>query len=83
MRRVVVTGLGMVSPLGVGVGVNWRRLVAGESGLARISHFDPADMSCQVAGQIPRGDGEDQLNIDRYIEPKEQKMALSFNEANK
>jgi len=78
MRRVVVTGMGLVSPLGVGVGVNWRRLTAGESGLGRITHFDPTDYSCQVAGQVPRGDAPDQLNLDRYIEPKEQKKMDIF-----
>ena len=78
MRRVVVTGMGMVSPLGVGVGVNWRRLIAGDSGLARITHFDPSDMTCQVAGQVPRGDAPGHLNLDRYIEPKEQKKMDNF-----
>jgi 3-oxoacyl-[acyl-carrier-protein] synthase II len=68
----------MVSPLGVGVANNWRRLVASESGLGRITHFDPAEMTCQVAGQVPRGDGEGQLNIDRFIEPKEQKKMDTF-----
>jgi 3-oxoacyl-[acyl-carrier-protein] synthase II len=78
MRRVVVTGLGLVSPLGVGVDLNWRRLTAGESGLARITHFDPSDMSCQVAGQVPRGKGPGELNLDDYIEPKEQKKMDNF-----
>jgi 3-oxoacyl-[acyl-carrier-protein] synthase II len=78
MRRVVVTGMGMVSPLGVGVGVNWQRLTAGQSGLGRITHFDPSEMTCQVAGQVPRGDAPDQLNLDRYIEPKEQKKMDTF-----
>jgi 3-oxoacyl-[acyl-carrier-protein] synthase II len=68
----------MVSPLGVGVAHNWRRLIAGESGLGRITNFDPADMSCQVAAQIPRGDGEHELNLDRYIEFKEQKKMDTF-----
>jgi 3-oxoacyl-[acyl-carrier-protein] synthase II len=78
MRRVVVTGLGLVSPLGVGVGVNWRRLTAGESGLVRISHFDPSDMPCQVAGQVPRGNATGELNLDAYVEPKEQKKMDTF-----
>ena len=78
MRRVVVTGMGMVSPLGVGVGVNWQRLTAGQSGIGRITHFDPTEMTCQVAGQVPRGDAPDQLNLDRYIEPKEQKKMDTF-----
>ena len=78
MRRVVVTGLGLVSPLGVGVDRNWRRLINGDSGLARITNFDPVDLSCQVAGQVPRGDAEGSLNLDHYIEPKEQKKMDDF-----
>lgn len=78
MRRVVVTGLGMVSPLGVGVRRNWEQLTAGVSGLGRITYFDPSDMTCQVAGQVPRGEGEGALNLDLYIEPKEQKKMDDF-----
>jgi 3-oxoacyl-[acyl-carrier-protein] synthase II len=78
MRRVVVTGLGLVSPLGVGVDLNWRRLTAGESGLARIAKFDPSDLTCQVAGQVPRGDAPGALNLDAYIEHKEQKKMDDF-----
>ena len=78
MRRIVVTGLGMVSPLGVGVDRNWKRLIAGESGLGRITHFDPSDMTCQVAAEIPRGTEAGQLNLDDYIEPKEQKKMDTF-----
>jgi 3-oxoacyl-[acyl-carrier-protein] synthase II len=78
MRRVVVTGMGMVSPLGVGVDVNWERLTAGQSGIGRITHFDPTEMTCQVAGQIPRGTAPDQLDLNRYIEPKEQKKMDTF-----
>ena len=78
MRRVVVTGMGMVSPLGVGADINWKRLIAGQSGLGRITHFDPSDMTCQVAGQIPRGNNDDEWNIDRFIEPKEQKKMDTF-----
>ncbi|MFY9287023.1 MAG: beta-ketoacyl-ACP synthase II [Alphaproteobacteria bacterium] len=78
MRRVVVTGMGMISPLGVGVEANWRRLTAGESGLSRITSFDASDIPCQVAGTIPRGDGPEQFNPDRFIEPKEQKKMDTF-----
>ena len=78
MRRVVVTGLGMVTPLGVGVDANWRRLTAGESGLGKIARFDASDLACQVAGEVPRGDGPEQFNPDRYIEPKEQKKMDTF-----
>lgn len=78
MRRVVVTGMGIVSPLGVGLEVNWRRITAGESGLGTITYFDPTDYTCKVAGQIPRGDGEHQFNPDKFIEPKEQKKMDTF-----
>jgi len=78
MRRVVVTGMGIVSPLGVGLDLNWKKLTSGASGLGRITHFDPSDMSCQVAGEIPRGNGVGELNLDNYIEPKEQKKMDTF-----
>ncbi len=70
--------MGMVTPLGVGVGVNWRRLTAGESGLGPITYFDSSDIPNRVAGQVPRGDGPDQFNPDRFIEPKEQKKMDNF-----
>jgi len=56
-RRVVVTGLGLVTPLGCGVETVWSRLLEGRSGLARIEHFDVSDLACQVAGIVPRVDG--------------------------
>jgi 3-oxoacyl-[acyl-carrier-protein] synthase II len=57
MRRVVVTGIGLVTPLGWGVDVSWRRILAGESGAGRITAFDPTDYACQVACEVPRVDG--------------------------
>ncbi len=57
MRRVVVTGLGMVTPLGWGVEPTWKALIAGRSGAGRITAFDPADFACQVACEVPRIDG--------------------------
>ncbi len=78
MRRVVVTGLGMLSPLGVGVDVNWSRLTTGRSGIGKITSFRVDDLSSQVAGQIPRGDGEGDFNCDRFIEPKDQKKMDIF-----
>lgn len=78
MRRVVVTGMGMVSPLGVGLDLNWQRLTRGDSGLGPITHFDASDLTCQVAGQIPRGDGPGELNLDNFIEHKEQKKMDTF-----
>lgn len=68
----------MVSPLGVGVGTNWRRLTAGESGVGKITSFDVSDIACQVAGQVPRGNAPEQFNPDRFIEPKDQKKMDTF-----
>jgi 3-oxoacyl-[acyl-carrier-protein] synthase II len=54
-RRVVITGLGLVTPLGCGVEASWERLLAGGSGARRVEEFDVSDLSCQVACFIPRG----------------------------
>ena len=79
MRRVVITGVGMVSPLGAGAGVTWKRLLNGESGLKRIEHFEVSDLACQIAGQIPRGAGEDgTFDPDQWMEPKEQRKVDDF-----
>ncbi len=83
MRRVVVTGMGMVSPLGLGVDFNWKKLIAGVSGIGRITHFDPSDMACQVAGEVPRAKtgapaAPGELNIDSFIETKDQKKMDTF-----
>jgi 3-oxoacyl-[acyl-carrier-protein] synthase II len=79
MRRVVVTGLGMVTPLGCGVEATWRRLLAGESGIKRIEKFEVADIASQIAGQIPRGDGSaGTFNADQWMEPKEQRKVDDF-----
>ncbi|HAX92021.1 MAG TPA: beta-ketoacyl-[acyl-carrier-protein] synthase II [Rhodospirillaceae bacterium] len=78
MRRVVVTGLGMLSPLGVGVDVNWSRITAGQSGIGKITSFESSDLTCQIAGQVPRGDEPGQFNPDRFIEPKDQKKMDIF-----
>jgi 3-oxoacyl-[acyl-carrier-protein] synthase II len=79
MRRVVVTGLGMVTPLGSGVETTWRRLLASASGARRIENFDVSDIACQIACQIPRGDGSDgSFNPDAWMEPKEQRKVDDF-----
>ena len=79
MRRVVVTGLGMVTPLGCGVELIWRRLVAGESGAKRIERFDVSDLPCKIACTIPQGDGSDgTFNPDQWMEPKEQRKVDDF-----
>ena len=79
MRRVVITGLGIVSPLGCGVEQTWSRLKAGENAAGRIDTFDVSDLSCQVACEIPRGDGSNgTYNADDWMEPKEQRKVDDF-----
>ena len=79
MRRVVVTGLGMVTPLACGVETTWRRLLAGESGARKIERFEVSDISCKIAGVIPYGDGSDgTYNPDQWMEPKEQRKVDKF-----
>jgi len=78
MNRVVVTGLGMVTPLAAGVEPTWRRLLAGESGAARVESFDVSDIACQIAAQAPRGAAPDAFNPDEWMEPKEQRKVDDF-----
>ena len=79
MRRVVVTGLGMVTPLGCGVETTWKRLLAGESGARRIEKFNVEDLAAKIACPIPRGDGSDgTYNPDQWMEPKEQRRVDEF-----
>ena len=79
MRRVVVTGLGMVSPLGCGVEPTWKRLLNGESGAKQIDTFDVADLPSRIACVIPRGDGTNgTFNPDQWMEPKDQRKVDDF-----
>jgi 3-oxoacyl-[acyl-carrier-protein] synthase II len=79
MRRVVVTGLGMVTPLGCGVDVTWKRLVAGESGARTIETFDVSDLPAKIACSVPRGDGGNgTFDADQWMEPKEQRKVDDF-----
>ncbi len=79
MRRVVVTGLGMVTPLGCGVDATWSRLVNAESGAAQITRFDIADYPAKVACEIKFGDGSDgTFNPDDWMEPKLQRRVDPF-----
>jgi 3-oxoacyl-[acyl-carrier-protein] synthase II len=79
MRRVVVTGLGLVTPLACGVEATWSRLLAGQSGAGPITRFDPANVVTQYACEIPRGDGSDgTFNPDDWMEPKEQRKVDDF-----
>jgi len=79
MRRVVITGLGLLSPLGCGVEVSWQRLTAGQNAARRVENFDVSDLTCQIACQIPRGDGSDgTFNPNDWMEPKEQRKVDDF-----
>ena len=79
MRRVVVTGLGMVTPLGCGVDATWTRILDGQSGAKRIDTFEVADLASQIACVIPRGDGSNgTFNPDQWMEPKDQRKVDDF-----
>jgi 3-oxoacyl-[acyl-carrier-protein] synthase II len=79
MRRVVITGLGLVSPLGCGVQATWERLINGESGVRAIQSFDVSDLPVKIAAQVPLGDTATGLfNADDWVSPKEQRRMDTF-----
>ena len=79
MRRVVVTGMGIACPLGLGVEHVWRRLINGESGIGAIQAFDTKDLPCKVAGQVPAGVKADGgLDIAEWIPVKDLKKMDRF-----
>ena len=80
MRRVVVTGLGLTTPLGNGVEINWQRIISGKVGINKIENFDVSDLPCKIAGQIPnkQNDLDGGLDIDQWIEPREYKRIDRF-----
>jgi 3-oxoacyl-[acyl-carrier-protein] synthase II len=86
MRRVVITGLGLITPLGQGVDVTWKAILAGTSGIGRITTFDPTDYACQVAGEVPRVDGrggggpdiEGSFDPDKTLSPRDQRRVDDF-----
>ncbi|MCW5693379.1 MAG: beta-ketoacyl-ACP synthase II [Pseudolabrys sp.] len=79
MRRVVVTGMGMVTPLGCGVEPTWSRLLKGESGAKKVDTFEVSDIAAKIACMIPRGDGSNgTYNPDQWMEPKEQRKVDPF-----
>lgn len=79
MRRVVVTGLGMVTPLGSGVEHSWSRLIAGDSGATKVTAFETADLACRIACSLPFGNGADgTFNPDDWMEVKEQRKVDPF-----
>jgi 3-oxoacyl-[acyl-carrier-protein] synthase II len=79
MRRVVVTGLGMVTPLGCGVEPTWKRILNSESGARKIDTFDVSDLTSRIACMIPRGDGTSgTFNPNQWMEPKDQRKVDDF-----
>ena len=79
MRRVVVTGLGMVSPLGGNVETSWANLLASKSGAVKIERFETADLAARIACLLPPGDGSDgTYNADQWMEPKDQRKVDDF-----
>ncbi len=78
MKRVAVTGLGLVTPLGCGVDTVWPALIAGKSGIRSIQSFDCRGWSCQIAGQVPLGNGLGQLDLDSLMSAKEQRKVEPF-----
>ena len=71
-RRVVITGLGVVSPVGTGVSTAWKNLIAGKSGITRITKFDPSNFSCQIAGEV------NDFNVEDFISAKEARRMDTF-----
>lgn len=78
MRRVVITGIGLVTPLGCGAGHIWANLLAGKSGARRITEFEVSDIACQIGCFIPRGSDPGDFNPDDWMEPKEQRKVDDF-----
>jgi 3-oxoacyl-[acyl-carrier-protein] synthase II len=79
MRRVVVTGLGLVTPLACGVEQSWTALLAGKSGASAITRFRTDDLATKIACHVPRGDGADgSFNPDQWVDPKEQRRMDDF-----
>ena len=86
MRRVVVTGIGLLTPLGQGAETSWKAILAGKSGAGRITTFDPTDYACQVACEVPRVDGRGgggadvpgSFNPDDTLPPKDQRRVDDF-----
>ncbi|MBT5496312.1 MAG: beta-ketoacyl-ACP synthase II [Alphaproteobacteria bacterium] len=79
MRRIVVTGMGVVTPLGIGVSHVWRRLLAGDSGITSIQSFDASDLACQIAGHVPVGEtANGDYHVDDWVNSKDQRKMDPF-----
>lgn len=77
-RRVVVTGMGLVTPLGVGLDTVWQRLLNSQSGAGRIKKIDTTDLAVNIACEVPLGDGAPDFNADDWVLPKEQRRVDDF-----
>ena len=79
MRRVVVTGLGIVNSLGVGINHNWENILASKSGIGAISSFDVSDLPAKIAGQIPMGETADgNFKSEDWVSSKDQRRMDDF-----
>lgn len=79
LRRVVVTGMGIVSPLGCGIEATWSNILAGKSGVRKVDDFQVDDLAAQIAGRIPLGDSADgKFNPDEWMDVKEQRKVDPF-----
>jgi len=78
MRRVVVTGVGLVTPLACGVDHSWSRVLNGKSGIGKITKFDASDISCRIAGEVPIGENEGDFNESDWVSKKEKRMMDNF-----
>lgn len=78
MRRVVVTGIGLITPLGGDANSTWNNLIAGKSGIAKIDRFDVSDLPAKIAGLVKSGDGEGLFNADKYMSGKDQRKVDTF-----
>lgn len=77
-RRIVVTGLGLVSPLGGDLDHSWGNLIRGKSGIGKITRFDASGFACDIAGEVPVGIEKGQFNVDDYVSLKDQKKMGLF-----
>ena len=77
-RRVVITGMGLLTPLGHGLKTNWEKIVAGKSGISPIRSFDVTDYPSKIAGQIPFGTADGEFNPDNFLPLKEQRRQDPF-----
>ncbi len=78
MRRVVVTGMGLVTPLGTGVDHAWKSLTAGKSGVGTIDRFDTSELTCKIAAHVKRGTAAGEFDADKAVPPKEQRKMDDF-----